>query len=175
MIRFERSYDYELIRRILTHPRLYPHLSDDFSPAPGDYRPQEHPAIWYVVVYDEHDAREDLLGLWMFVPANGVCWEVHTALLPCAWGEKGQLASLMLPAWIWEHTHCRRIITNVPKSNRLALHFALKAGMKIFGVNEASFLKGGVLCDQVMLGISKPQAPVAVALAEPEKEEAPCQ
>lgn len=173
MITFERSEDYELIRQILTHPRLYPHLSDDFSPAPGEYRPQEHPAIWYVIVRDVDEGREELLGLWMFVPTNGVCWEVHTALLPIAWGERGQIASLMLPPWIWEHTHCRRIITNVPSSNRLALHFALKAGMRIFGVNEASFLKHGVLCDQTLLGISRPPA-AAEAEAESEKEEAPC-
>ena len=173
MITFERSFDYDLVRSIITHPRLWPHLSDDFSPPAGEYRPQEHPAIWYVIVHDEHERGEDLLGLWMFVPLNGVCWEVHTALLPVAWGEKGHIAALMLPSWIWEHTHCRRIVTNVPGSNRLALHFAYKAGMKVFGHNEASFLKGGVLYDQVMLGISRPTAPV-VAPVDEEKEEA-CQ
>lgn len=173
-IRFERSFDYELIRRILTHPKLYPHLSDDFSPPPEEYRPQEHPAIWYVIVRDEDDTGENLLGLWMFVPTNGCCWEVHTALLPCAWGERGQIASLMLPGWIWEHTDCRRIITNVPATNRLALHFALKAGMKIFGTNQASFLKNGVLYNQTMLGISRPPAPVAVNV-EAEQEEVSCQ
>lgn len=156
MIHFERSFDYQTIRNILVHPRIYPHISDDYSPAREDYYPVEHESVWYVVARDVHDNGTDLLGLWMLIPQNGVCWEIHTALLPCAWGPEGLAAARMLPAWIWENTPCRRIITNVPTSNRLAFHFALKAGMHVFAVNEASFLKGGVLMDQVMLGLSAP-------------------
>ena len=180
MIAFERSFDYELIRSILTHPRLWKYLSDDYSPAPGDFYPQEHPSIWYVIVRDVHEKGADLLGLWMFVPQNGVCWEVHTALLPCAWGERGQLAARLLPMWMWYASHCRRIVTNVPASNRLALHFAYRAGMKVFGVNEASYLKNGVLLDQVMLGISRPDQlpPIEAGEAQErteEREEEVCQ
>jgi hypothetical protein len=178
MINFERSFDYELVRQIITHPRLYPHLSDDHSPPPDEYQPQRHPAIWYVIVRDD----DELLGLWMFVPQNGVCWEVHTALLPCAWGERGQLAARLLPTWIWHASHCRRIVTNVPVTNRLALHFAYQAGMRVFGVNEASYQKNGVLHDQVMLGISKPAKPVIAEAGEvqarteePEEETCPQQ
>ena len=160
MITFERTFDYEQIRKIMTHPRIYPYISDDGSPAPEEFRPYEHEMIWYITVHDKRDEGTDLLGLWMFIPENTICWEVHTALLPCAWGPKGQLAARMLPAWIWAHTPCRRIITNVPSTNRLALHFAYKAGMKIYGVNRQSFLKNGVLCDQICLGISKAERPI---------------
>jgi hypothetical protein len=157
MIHFERSRDYGLIRRILTHSRIYPHISDDCSPPAADYQPVRSEAVWYVVARDRRPGLSDLLGLWMFVPQNGICWEVHTALMPCAWGEVGLEAARMLPAWIWANTPCRRIITNVPSTNRLALHFALNAGMKIYGINEASYLKGGKLCDQLCLGLSPTQ------------------
>jgi hypothetical protein len=70
LIRFERSLDYEKIRGVVTHPRLYPHLSDDNSPAAEDYYPP--------------------------------------------------------------------------------------AGMRMYGVNEASYLKNGMLCDQICLGITAP-------------------
>ena len=153
MITFERTLDYELVRSILTHPLLYPHLSDDHSPPAADYRPIEHEAIWYVLAKDG----ETTLGLWIFHPQNGITWEIHTALLPCAWGDIGLAAARELPAWIWANTQCRRIITNVPSTNRLALHFALKAGMKMYGVNIASFLKEGRYCDQLCLGISPPE------------------
>jgi RimJ/RimL family protein N-acetyltransferase len=157
MITFERSTDYALVRRILTHPRIYDKISDDHSPAREDYRPIEHPSVWYVVARDVYPEGHDLLGLWMLHPLNGICWEVHTALMPVAWGEKGLEAAHLLPDWIWENTPCRRIVTNVPSTNRLALHFALRAGMTIFGVNRASYLKDGKLCDQVCLGISPPE------------------
>jgi len=168
MIQFERSSDYELIRSIMTHPRIYDKIADDSSPAPADYHPPEHEAIWYVMVRDAGE----LLGLWMFCPQNAVCWEVHTCLLPAAWGDRGQAAARLLPEWIWENTCCRRIITNVPTTNRLALHFALKAGMRMFGVNPRSYLKRGVLCDQIMLGISQPsREPTPVSIFRSEEEE----
>jgi len=159
VIAFSRSTDYDLIRQILTHSRVYDKISDDYSPRREEYRPIEHEAIWYVLArdYDEQSGEFDLLGLWMFHPQNGICWEVHTALLPIAYGVPGRLAAQLLPPWIWEHTPCRRIVTNVPSTNRLALRFAIAAGMKIFGINRASYLKGGKLCDQICLGISAPQ------------------
>jgi hypothetical protein len=58
--------------------------------------------------------------------------------------------------WIWTHTPCRRIVTNVPEDNRLAYHFAVGAGMRAYGINRASFQKGGRLLDQHCLGISRP-------------------
>jgi RimJ/RimL family protein N-acetyltransferase len=156
VIWFERSIDYELIRSIITHPKLWPYLSDDGSPEPEDFQPIRHEALWYVIVREvEADAAGDLLGMWMFVPQNSICWEVHTALLPSAWGERGQLASRLLPGWMWKNTPCRRIITSVPSSNRLALHFAARAGMTVYGVNECSYLKNGMLCDQICLGLTQ--------------------
>jgi RimJ/RimL family protein N-acetyltransferase len=166
MIHFERSFDYELIRQILTHPKIYDHISDDGSPAREEYQPIEHEAIWYVIVRDVREEGEDLLGLWMFTPQNAVCWEVHTALLPCAWGPAGQRAARLLPEWIWANTPCRRIVTNVPETNRLALHFAAKAGMKVYGVNRQSWMKDGVLCDQICLGLSKSETETVSAIEE---------
>ena len=154
---FERTYDYELVREVFTHPKLWPHLSDDGSPAPEDYYPPEHEAIWYVTVRDiSEDGGQELLGLWMLHPENTITWQIHTALLPRAWGARATQAALELPAWIWEHTPCRRIVTNVPENNRLALAFAFGAQMQLYGINERSWLKGGKLWDQICLGLSAP-------------------
>lgn len=157
MITFERSTDYELIRAIITHPKLWPYISDDNSPAREDYRPIESESVWYVVARTrDAEVGAYVLGMWVFHPLNSICWEVHTCVLPRAWGHVGLEAARQLPEWIWENTPCRRIVTNVPSTNRLALQFALRAGMTIFGCNRASFLKDGKLCDQVCLGISPP-------------------
>lgn len=173
MIRFERSFNYALIRDIITHPKLWPHLSDDLSGPASQYQPVQHPNIWYVMPWDHASGDEppELLGLWMFVPQTSICWEVHTALLPIAWGPRGQTAAVLLPNWIWANTQCRRIITNVPTRNRLALHFALKAGMRIYGCNRESYLKNGVLCDQLCLGLSKPANRPAIEEPAVQEEE----
>lgn len=168
---FERSFDYELIRAVITQPEIYKFISDDGSPPREEYRPVESEAVWYVVVWDGNE----LLGLFMLVPENTVCWQIHTCLLPDAWGFRAQEAAKLLPAWIWEHTPCRRIVTNVPAPNRLALHFAVRAGMKIYGVNQASYLKHGVLCDQVCLGLSPDAGMPESAAKVEEHEEETCQ
>jgi RimJ/RimL family protein N-acetyltransferase len=62
-----------------------------------------------------------------------------------------------MSSWLWAHTSCRRLITNVPARNRLALRFAEAAGMERFGVNHASLLKDGKLQDQILLGLSRPE------------------
>jgi len=156
---FERSFDYETIGNVMRHRRIYRHISDDFAPPLAEFRPVEHPGIWYVLVRDN----DELLGLWVFHPLNGICVEVHTCLLPCAWGERARRAAVEMIDWIWANTPWMRIVTNVPETNRLALYFAAAAGMKIYGVNHQSFLKGGELMDQVCLGISKPTAPAVEA------------
>lgn len=153
MIHIARSTDYALIRGIMSHPAVYPHLTDDDSPAAADFRPIESDLIWYLVVWDGNQ----LLGLWMLHPHNAICWEIHTVLLPNSWGDQAHRAAAAVLAWIWQNTPCRRIVTNVPADNRLAYHFALSAGLEVYGTNEASFLKHGRLQDQICLGISRPR------------------
>jgi RimJ/RimL family protein N-acetyltransferase len=148
--RFERTADLDLVCRVMTHPKVYRGLVDDNSPPAADFRPAEHPSIWYVTVYRD----EDLLGLWMLVPENSICWHIHTALLPNAWGETALCAANYFKAWLWENTTCQRLITAVPETNRIALRFAQKTGMKEYGRNPRSFLRRGKLIDQILLGLS---------------------
>jgi RimJ/RimL family protein N-acetyltransferase len=150
---FRRTTDADLIRSVMTHPRVYPHITDDGCPPVEQFAPVLSPAIWYV---EAHDG-EELLGLWAFVPQNAICWEVHTCLLPNAWGQRGAKAAKEMAAWIWANTDCRRIVTNVPSCNPLAYRFARKAGMVEYGRNTDSFLKDGKLYDQSLLGLSKPE------------------
>jgi RimJ/RimL family protein N-acetyltransferase len=152
MIHIERSTDYGLIRGIMTQGSIYRHLADDFSPTSAEFQPIKSDLIWYLLAWDGNE----LLGLWMLHPQNGICWEIHTALLPDAWGDRGLRAAKVALAWIWTHTPCRRIVTNVPDDNHLAFRFALAAGMTAYGVNRASFQKNGRLLDQACLGISRP-------------------
>lgn len=149
---FERTFDYALVKAIITHPAIYPHVSDDFSPSAEEYKPIESEFVWYVKVKDDGE----ILGVWIFVPENAICWKIHTCLLPTAWGARAAKAAKMMAQWIWKNTQCVRIITDVPETNRLALMFALKSGMTRYGMNPKSYMKDGKLLDQVVLGISKP-------------------
>jgi RimJ/RimL family protein N-acetyltransferase len=149
---FEYTTDAALIRSIVTHPKIWPDVSDDFTPAADDWRPGFASARpLYLVPKDG----AEVLGVWLF-EARGACWEIHTSFLPEAWGPRARQASAEMLAWLWSHTACRRLITNVPSYNRRALRFAERAGLTQFGVNERAYLKDGTLHDLILLGISKP-------------------
>jgi RimJ/RimL family protein N-acetyltransferase len=146
---FEYTTDSKLVKSIVTHPRIWPHVTDDFSPNVEAYVPPQ--AGIYLLVKDG----DETLGLFFLHPHNAICWEIHTCLLPNAWGQRAKQVVKEAAPWIFAHTGCKRIITNVPDYNRLALRLAKEAGMEQFGVNEKSFQKKGQLHDQIMLGLSK--------------------
>lgn len=168
MISLERTRDWELITRIVTHPKVYPQVSDDYSPKPEEWEPAKGDDVWYVLVRDlTPGGREsgtlfkgetgEILGLWVLHPHLRTCWEIHTCLLPNAYGPRARKAVRELIPWGWEHLpECVRVITQVPQYNRIALLFAIQAGMEQYGMNPKSYLKGGMLHDVILLGISRP-------------------
>ncbi|HZQ53327.1 MAG TPA: GNAT family protein [Bryobacteraceae bacterium] len=151
-MQFELSRDFALVQEIVTHAAIYPHISDDASPSAEDWQPIDHPSIEYVVVRDGGE----VLGLWLCVRKNSATLEVHTCLLPRAWGERAKQAAREMAAWIFAHTDVERISTEVPDYNRLALHFAKRAGMTEYGRNPRSYRKNGKLYDTILLGLSRP-------------------
>lgn len=150
-IRMDRMFDRALVAETLAHPRIYPHISDDFSPVPDEADTAINDAAIYLGAY-----RGDVyLGLFLLHAHNGVLFEVHTCLLPAAWGEDALLCAQACIAWAFENTPCRRLITTVPVDNPLAHRLATRADMSEFGRNPRSILRSGHLLDQVLLGISK--------------------
>lgn len=149
---FERTFDMQLAREVITHPKVWPWISDDGSPARESFVPENHPGNLYLLCFDG----ETLLGLWLFVKRNAVTVEVHTCLLPHHGFHRGRVAARQAAEWIWANTDVQRIITSVPETLRIALRFAQAAGMVEFGRNLKSFLKNGRLWDEVLLGISRP-------------------
>lgn len=154
MIRLHRTKDLGLIRSIITNPAIYGRMSDDFAPPPDQYQPIENEEMVYVAV----EVAGVTQGIWAFIPHNRIMYEAHTCLLPAAWGAVASVAAKLMAEWMWRETQCRRLITSVPEFNRTALRFARSAGMTEWGRNPMSYQKHGRLYDQIMLGMSKPEA-----------------
>ena len=147
---FEQSTDWPLIKSIVTHPRIWPWVTDDFSGPPEAWEPIANPNVAYVIARDG----DEVLGLWFLHPHSKVCWEIHTCLLPTCGSRRALEAGRQMIAFVWANTPCRRLITNVPAFNRHAARFAEKAGMQQFGRNPRSFMRAGQLIDQVLYGVS---------------------
>lgn len=144
-------YNEIMVTSTLRHPRVYPHIIDDSCPAAEDFNPTFSDAFTYL----EASEGEEYLGLFMVHPHSAFMWEVHTCLLPNAWGPRALQASKALIQWVFENTSCQRLITSVPQGNTLALRLARNAGMTVYGINPKSLQRGGKLIDQTLLGLNK--------------------
>jgi RimJ/RimL family protein N-acetyltransferase len=151
LFRFERTTHQDIVTQIITHPAIYPHVSDDGSPEVSEFKAPIAESIWHVLVWQE----DELLGLWTLTAENAVCAKVHTCLLPTAHG-KAKEAVAEFGDWVWANTPFARVITDIPLYNTPARALALSAGMEPYGLNEKSFLKDGILHDQVLMGITRP-------------------
>lgn len=146
---FERTFDYELVRQIMTHPAVYEGIRDDTAPSAEDFEPERSDRLWYILVTEDAGR---VLGLFVCFLHNAVCWEAHTCLLPHCRGREALAVYKAGHAWLREHTTCRKVIGAISPDNRPALWMALSSGLKRIGLNTKSVLKHGQLCDQVWVG-----------------------
>jgi RimJ/RimL family protein N-acetyltransferase len=146
----KRSRDYALLSRIATSHEIYRATSDDFSPPAEQWRISERDDFIYLVA----SIARCVLGFCAFYPVNGVSYEAHLCFL--SRGEVNRQAFRKMLDWVWQHTRARRIFGGIPDYNRAAIAFVKRAGFEQFGVNPRSWMKGGTLYDQVLLGISRP-------------------
>lgn len=142
------AQDRELARQAITHPRVYTAVSDDQSSSRETFRLPD--GITCVGVFQEND----FLGCFSLTPHTGICYEVHTSLLPSAWGHAVELSRLSI-VWLWKNTKIKRLITSVGEDNPLALRLAKKCGFIEIGINPNSIEKSGKLLGMHILGLSK--------------------
>lgn len=148
-ISIERTYDMALVRRIVTDPAIWPHVHEDGTERDGWEPCASDEFMWMLASGSEP------LGVFL-VHARGVaCFEMHTCILPHAWGEGAKQAAQELLRWAFTDGGCMKMVTNVPAYNRAALRFAKAGGMREEGINRASYLHAGQMIDQIMLGITK--------------------
>lgn len=145
--------DLALVKQIMTDPSIWPGITDDGCPKPEDFVPLGDEHVIYLLAYKD----SQVCGLFMLHPHNEICWEVHTCLLPEGRGWKARELVAQGFKWVWANTKCLRIITNVPAFNFPALGLAHDVGFEVIGVNKGSFMKQGVVYDQTILGISRPE------------------
>lgn len=128
-------------------------MHDDSAPAREDWEPTIHPLISYMQVFE----CGELIGMFMVSAHSQWCWELHMAFLPKAWGPKTVNAGRDFIEWIWRESRCNRLFGQISESNPLSLRLAKAAGMQVYGNHPQSFMKHGIMRDQVLVGISRPK------------------
>jgi len=139
--------DYDFIKLVTKNPDVWPWVSDDNSDF-NNYEPDKN--MVYLLVEDS----EEKIGYFALTPINSICFEIHTTMLPKAWGKVINYTKEVV-MWIFTHTRCMKIITFVPESNKKALKLAQRTGLLIQGFLDKSFIKNGELIGQYILGIER--------------------
>jgi RimJ/RimL family protein N-acetyltransferase len=153
---FEMTEDVALIKSALAHPAIYYKLlHDDYSPKREDWEPlMGCPQVQYIAVRKNGE----LIGCFMASLLSAISVEMHSAFLPSAWGRDVRPAAKAGIEWLWKtYPTIHRIIGRILASNVASLRYAESLGFKQWGVDEKSFMRGGVLHDQVCVGMSRPE------------------
>ncbi len=155
-ITLERTRDYGLIRELVTHPEIYPCVTDDFSPSADDWTPPQNERVWWLLAREG----DELLGFFMLLEESPILFHVHCAFLPGARGARARKAALAGLEWLWQNTKCLRLVASIPGWNKPAVFFARYLGMEIFGVNRSAYVKDGKIWNQIMFGTTRPKREV---------------
>lgn len=143
-----RTHNMNIVKNIMSHPSIWPHVHDD---GVGECNPIDHEGFFWMLITELGAP----IGVFLVHATNSICYQMHTCILPIAWGKKAKQSAKLLLKWAFDETNCQKMTTLVPSYNRAALRFAKSGGMAEEGVNRKSFLHNGELIDQIMLGITK--------------------
>jgi RimJ/RimL family protein N-acetyltransferase len=114
------------------------------------------------VVYVAAMEGRTLVALFVFERKTSTRWAVHLAIAPSQWA-RGEAAFKGAIQWAWENLSVRRIAGEIPADNKHALRLAKRAGFELVGTDKQAFLRGGVLQDVHIVGLSRPQQVQEVA------------
>ena len=153
-MKFVLLEDLQLITATITHPSIYKHVCDASSPDADQFEPRVSDKIFYIGVIDDE---ENYCGLFMVEFSNYALGELHTCILPIAWGQKAnKIAKDFLKYLFNECSELKTLITRVPDDNRLALAYAKRNGMKLMGYIPDAYLNHtGELMGFSILGVQR--------------------
>lgn len=138
--------DYEFIKSVCLHPKIWPWVSDDYSNI-SEYEPDLNHL--YLEIVDG-----EKVGFFAIKPINAILFEMHIAVLPVGWG-KSDIYTKKLIEWVFSNTNCQKLIAFIPESNKKTLKLAEKCGLTREGFIQDSFQKNGKLFGQHLFSIAR--------------------
>ena len=145
----ERTFDYDIVREIITHPKLYSFCSEDTSASREEFKPLEDDNIYYLLpIIDEP------IGVIILSHQNTIMLAVHICILPEWWGF-AKIASISALWWVFQNTDYTKIVGTIPEYNRHAHSLGLRIGFEDEGRYRKAFLKDGREWDLILMGIRK--------------------
>lgn len=119
----EKTQDKEAIRAILCHPKIWPMIADDESPA--DFDPPINEDYYYLRTLDP-----DPTGLFIYHWFDEDTLETHHHVLPEFRGVDSINYSMESVKWVFENTGAKRLVCSIPNEYPNVIAHAKKGGFK---------------------------------------------
>lgn len=147
----ERTHDVALVKSVMTLPEIFDTVAED-GQDPAAYAPDVVGEIWLAMRANDGD----LIGLYNVHAVNAITVEIHAQVLPEQRKEYSRATGLAALRWIRVNLpDCHKVIATVPALYPNVKKFTMSFGFQPEGVNRASYLKGGKIYDQWLLGITR--------------------
>jgi len=142
--------DLEFVDAVLTHPAIYPHISDDYSPSIKEFtaKPLLEAPMCYVLAYKDY-------GIVLSTPINGTLFDTHITMLPEHRGKEAVEASDEFKKYLFNETTCEKIMAIIPDIFPNVMNFVERIGFELEGILTKSIKKNGKLIDQFVFGLEK--------------------
>lgn len=88
------------------------------------------------------------------MPSNSICLDVHVAISQVDGKKSSFILGRECIGWVKQNTRYRKLVAKIPAFNKKAVAFAIGLGFKVEGRISSSFVKDGIIYDEVILGLS---------------------
>lgn len=147
-MRIVKTNNAELVKSVVTHPQVWVHLFEDWL-RPEAFVPNPE-AAWLALLDDGPDG-EFTRGVAVALPRSPKVVDFRIAFLPQYWRSPNNVALGKL-ALSFILGHVSKVVASVPNSDRAALRYAQRIGMKREGISKFSYLRDGKMLDQTYFG-----------------------
>lgn len=138
MLIVEPTYNVDLVKKIVTNPRLFPMVINDPSISPEDWNPS-----WdqiYLLIRDEDNRIYGMFLLYKFINKT---FFVHSLLLPEYWGKDISVKAAKAGfKFLEDHSDIKKLVTKVPQVCKEVQEYMAKIGFKKEAhlINAVTFL-----------------------------------
>lgn len=145
----ERSYNADEIKRVITAPGIWEHV----SPEGEDMQTLQIPFgdNIYIMGYYEGEP----VGLFMMHPTSIRLWQCHVHIMPEFRKSHGEEFGRRVIEWVWNNTEINKLIALIPECYDNVKSFAELQGFEVEGFIKNSHMKGGKLMARWLMSVER--------------------
>lgn len=145
-----RTFDTQLVREILSDPKLNKRVTRD-----GDvmmFDPENQRELYYLLATDG----DETIGFVLYHMFNSpICFQLHLNYLSKYWGSNLDKYTKKSVDWMLENTDARKLIALCPTIYPTVKAHISKSGFTEEGILKDSSIFNNKICDNAIMGLSK--------------------